>query len=81
MKRRTQLAKVPDPQGRLDVLLYRLADRWMERVEEDRGLVGLREHILPMVEEAIAESGLPAQVPQELVSLFKVWRMNQGRVE
>ena len=74
------LSSVANRQGRLDVLLYQCAELWMERLEIERGLVGLRQHLLPMIEEAIVR-GVPAGnlIPQELRSMVAVCEQNLRR--
>lgn len=79
MKR--SLAKVNDPQGRLDVLLYQLAGRVMDRFERLRGLTGIRENFLPLVEEAITANLSPRRViPREVRAFLKVCEQNRRRV-
>ena len=58
-----------NPQGRIDVLAYRLAERCMEQMEAERGLAGLRQAMLPLVETVIAER-FPAEMPQEFQGLL-----------
>ena len=72
-----RLANVQHRQGRLDVLLYQLAERWMQKLETERGLVGLREHFLPLVETAIVQQ-VPAGnlIPTELRSALMVLDQN-----
>ena len=80
MRKPTPLANVQNRQGRVDVLLYQLAERWMAQLEAERGLVGLREHLLPMVEQAIAMR-VPDEnmIPQELRSLMILCEQNLRR--
>lgn len=72
-----RLANVAHRAGRLDVLLYQLAERYMAELESQRGLVGLREHLLPLVEAAIVRS-VPGQnvIPNELRSVLMVLDKN-----
>lgn len=79
MKRRS-LVNVRNRHGRVDVLLYRLAERWMEQIEAQRGLAGLRQHILPLVEAAIV-ARVPAgnMIPIELRSLLMLCEQNLRR--
>jgi hypothetical protein len=80
MTTKHSLAKVTDPQGRIDVLLYQFAGRMMERLERDRGLVGIREHLLPLVEEVIVGSISRRNViPREVRAFLKVCELNRGR--
>lgn len=74
------LSKVTDPQGRIDVLLYQFAGRMMERFERDRGLVGIRENLLPLIEEVIVQN-LPRRnvIPREIQAFLKVCELNRGR--
>ena len=67
---RQRLNNPRNTHGRIDVLLYRLAERWMEQ-QEQRGLPGLRQHLLPLVEAAIVAK-VPAgnMIPPELRSLM-----------
>ena len=80
MRKLTPLAKVANRQGRLDVLCYQLAERWMERLEAERGLIGLREHLLPLVEAAILAK-VPAEnmIPPELRTLIILCEQNLRR--
>lgn len=70
-----RLNNVRNTQGRADVLLYRLVERLMGRIEATEGLTGLREHVLPLIEEAIADR-MPAQnvIPRELRALMGIRR-------
>lgn len=73
------LAKVANPAGRFDVLLYRLAGRLMEQLERERGLIGIRDDLLPIVEQAIVENISGRQViPPELQALWSVYAQNRG---
>lgn len=76
-----RLGKVNNPEGRLDVLLYRLAGRTMERIEREQGLAGLCENILPIVEQAIVRH-VPGRnlIPDEIAALLRVCERNQGRL-
>lgn len=78
MKRRVGLANVPNPQGRVDVMLYQLISRAVERLEREQGLVGVREHMLPIVEEAILKN-VPGRnlIPQEIAAVLKVCELNR----
>lgn len=69
------LNNVRNAQGRADVLVYRLAERWMAQLEAEQGLVGVREHLLPIVEEIIANR-VPAGnvIPKELRALMNIRR-------
>lgn len=75
------LSQVADPEGRLDVMLYQLAGRFLEGMERERGLLGLREHLLPLVEQAIVRS-VPVRnvIPREVRAIAKVYAMNRRRV-
>lgn len=55
----------------MDVLLYRLVERWMAQLEGQCGLVGLREQLLPLVESTIVAK-VPAgnMIPAELRDLM-----------
>lgn len=83
MKQRRQLSKVTDPRGRLDVAAYRIAERMLSGLESQRGLRGLRENLLPVIEAAIVDT-LPArnlvdEIPQELQAILHVYMQN-GRL-
>jgi hypothetical protein len=75
-----RLANVQDPQGRVDVALYRLASKAIERLELEQGLVGMREHVLPIIEDAILRN-FPAEnlIPREIQAVLKVCELNRGR--
>ena len=79
-----QLAQVADARGRVDVAAYRIVERLMERIEQERGLVGVRENLLPLIEAAITRS-LPREnllktVPPELRAILTVIGQNRGRL-
>jgi hypothetical protein len=79
-KKPVKLAQV-DPAGRIDVALYRVVERLMEQAERDRGLVGMREHLLPIVERAIHYFDLPqCQIPPEVKALVKFAEQNRRRL-
>ena len=78
MANRKRLSDVAQRQGRVDVLLYQVVNRVAERLERERGLVGLREHVLPIVEEVISENVSPRNaIPRELQGLLKFWELNR----
>ena len=75
-----RLNNVRNPQGRADVLVYRLAERWIEHFEAGRPeLAGLREYFLPLVERAIA-ARIPAGnvIPEELRGLMAAFENQFG---
>lgn len=76
-----RLGNVRNPQGRLDVLLYQLASRSLERIEREQGIAGLRENILPIVEDAILIH-VPGGnlLPREITALLRVVEMNRRGV-
>lgn len=84
MRRPRNLSQVTDRRGRLDVAAYRIAERLMERMERERGIAGLREHLLPVVESAIVDTlpggNLLDQIPEELRAIFHVCMQNSGRL-
>lgn len=71
-----RLNNVRNPQGRADVLFYRLAERLMGQLEAQQGITGLREHVLPLIEELIADR-MPAAnvIPRELQALMNIRRI------
>lgn len=73
-----RLGRVQNPQGRLDVLLYQLVSRTMERLERERNVVGIREHLLPIVEELI-QANVPARnlIPREIAAVLRVCELNR----
>lgn len=78
--RRKRLDNVADRTGRVDVALYRLAAVAAERLEQEQGIVGLREHILPLVEDLILRH-VPAEnlMPRELTAVIKLCELNRDR--
>lgn len=80
MRRRTRLANVEDRQGRVDVALYQLVSRAVDRLETEQGLLGIREHVLPILEDAIMHN-VPAEnmIPREIQALLKVCELNRGK--
>lgn len=75
--RRRRLQSVADPQGRLDVLLYQLAVQAADRLEQEQGIVGLREHALPILEDFIL-ANVPNHclIPREIGALLRVCELN-----
>lgn len=75
------LAKVANPEGRLDVLLYQFAGRLMERIEQERGWLGIRENFLPMIEDLIVAAEVPQRnvIPWEVRAVLKVYHQNRRR--
>jgi hypothetical protein len=57
----------------VDVAAYRIAERVMQHVERERGLTGLRDRLLPIVERAITDA-LPRRnvIPVELLAILNV---------
>ena len=52
----------------------------MERLETERGLVGLRQHLLPMIEDSIVRCVPTGNlIPQELRSLAVLCEQNLRR--
>ena len=73
-----RLAKVKNPAGRLDVLLYNQARRGAEMAERE-GIRGAKEHLLPIVEESIKEAIPPARVvPPAVRRLLRFYTANRG---
>lgn len=73
---KARLNNVRNPQGRADVLVYRLVERWMAQLEAEQRITGLCEHLLPLVEQIIADR-VPAGnvIPRELRALMKIRRV------
>ena len=74
-----KLCKVTNREGRLDVLLYEAAGKLMDRLER-QGLTGIRQNLLPIIEQAILE-GVPGRnlIPLELRPLLRVYMQNNRR--
>jgi hypothetical protein len=69
-----------DPQGRLDVFMYRFAERLIDHLEQERGVLGLRENLLPIVEDAIlAQVPGGCVLPKEIAALLRISELNRGR--
>ena len=81
MKNRRRLANVANREGRLDVLLYQIVSHAAERLEREQGLTGIREHLLPIVEDVIL-AHVPAGnlIPREITALIKVCELNRARL-
>ena len=77
MKQKRSLAQV-DPEGRLDVLLYQFVGKLMDKLERERGVTGFREHLLPIVEQAIV-TNFPGYkvIPPEIAAVLKVYQSNR----
>jgi hypothetical protein len=67
----------PNPQGRVDILFMGLCGRLCEQIERDRGIVGLRENILPLIERTVVPR-LPQYnvFPKDLQPLLRVYLQN-----
>jgi len=63
------------------VLLYQIVGRVIDRVEREQGLAGLREHILPLVEDAIV-ARVPGHnlIPRAIAAVLRVCELNRGRI-
>jgi hypothetical protein len=70
-----RLAEV-NPKGRIDALLYRMAERYMERLESEGGLVGLRENLLPTIEKMIVCNVPAHNLPEEVRGALNVLYLN-----
>lgn len=72
------LANVRNPEGRLDVLIYQIAGRLIDQLERERNLIGIREHVLPLVEQVI-RANLPRHnvIPPEISAALKVYQLNR----
>lgn len=81
MKRKQQNLAQVNPEGRLDVLLYQFVGRLMDKAERDSGMTGFREHLMPIVEQAIVQN-LPGRnvIPPELAAALKVYQANRRRL-
>jgi hypothetical protein len=82
--RKPKLAQA-NPTGRLDVAAYRMAERLMGHLEKHSGIIGLCEHLLPMVESAIVDtlpgrSVIPPEVHEDMRRLWVLYEQNRGRV-
>lgn len=73
--KRIKLANVANVTGRVDVAAYRIAERLMANLER-QGAVGLRERLLPIVEQAIAQN-VPKRIPAELLAIVQVFMDNR----
>jgi hypothetical protein len=83
MRKVKSLANVQDPAGRVDVALYRMACAAADRLEKEQGILGLREHVLPLLEQAIAKH-IPAKnfLPKEmevLQAFMKICELNREK--
>lgn len=79
-----QLARVADPTGRVDVAAYRAVEALLARMERERGLAGLRENLLPLIEPVIV-GALPNRnvlrnITPELQAIWAVFQQNRGRL-
>ena len=79
MINRIPLREVRNATGRIDVALYRIAQRVMENAERDRGVRGLQENLLPIVEQAIHCYFPKKAIPPELLQILAVWEANCSR--
>jgi hypothetical protein len=77
---KTLMKQPSDPRGRLDVLFYQLAQRLMEGIERERGITGLQENLLPIVER-IAKDKFPSKriITPEFSALFRLYQQNARR--
>ena len=79
-RKKRSLGDVQDSRGRVDVALYRMAQHTLRRLENEQGLVGLQENILPILESLIAQN-VPAEnlIPAEIQALMRIIAANQGK--
>ena len=80
MRKRNRLSEVRNRQGRIDVMLYRLADHGLGRLEQEQGLLGLRENLLPILESFITPNVQAENlIPQEIQAVLKICQLNRDR--
>ena len=65
--------------------MYRVAERLMRRLERERGLQGLCDNLLPIIENAIVgavpnQSLIPPEVHEDLRRLWNFYEQNRGRL-
>ncbi len=71
------------PEGRLDILLFRIATRCTNLLEAKYNLAGLSEQLTPLLEKQISEL-IPqkwVKVPDEVLALCKLLYMNREQVQ
>jgi hypothetical protein len=65
-----------NPQGRVDVLLYKLLERFAPTVEQQVGLRGIWNVVEPQVHELITEHITPIEIPSELKMFLAILQAN-----
>ena len=79
MKKRIPLCEVENASGRVDVALYKIAQRILASTERERGIRVLQEHLLPLIEDAISERFSPRPLPPELMRVLRMMEANCSR--
>lgn len=59
---RKPLATVKNPEGRLDILFYKVAERIAQLAEKRSGISGLAEKVMPIIDEEIRQNMKPRKV-------------------
>lgn len=68
------------PQGRLDVLAYKLAERLTKHIESSQGLSGIWDNIKPHVHEIVEKNVSGIKLPGEIKVLMEILQANQEKI-
>lgn len=61
---------IPNPEGRVDILISRIAERVIRNLEKSTGLHGLNTNLSGLIQESIKEN-FPKRMPRELMGILK----------
>lgn len=68
-----------NPQGRLDVMIYRGAQLLIESLEQQHGLAGIWENARPIVNNAVVSGISGIEIPAELKMLLGIVQANWNK--
>jgi len=74
------LRNVVNPRGRVDVMAYRLAERFTNNLQEQHGFKGVWDNIEPHVQELVRRGFSGLEIPGELKSLVNILMDNRDKL-
>lgn len=74
------LRNIPNPKGRVDVMAYRLAERFTNHIQETHGLKGIWDNIEPHVQDLVKKGFSGIEIPTEIKSLMNILVDNKDKL-
>lgn len=74
------LRNIPNPKGRVDVMAYRLAERFTNHLQDKHGLVGIWDNIEPHVQDLVRKGFSGVEIPGEIKGLLNILVDNKDRL-